>query len=305
VDDCGAHNLEPVDLICAGWPCQPVSVAGKRKGDKDERWLWDDFYRIICEVKPRWVLAENVPGLLSIDSGRLFAGILRDLAQGGYDAEWDCIPAAAFGAPHLRYRVFIVAYANISGVEGQGAEQQAARFDQCPRCNWWSTEPDVGRVAHRVRSGLDDYIGGLNAHEICIEKASTKGIPQTSTVRTLREQYQSTETPPRSERCLICGVSMSEMPHEGRDGPWYVGSWSEETEDLRNLRQDIYEVYAQQSQDVQSGMSIGPWSLQCVQTVENRGDRLRCLGNAVVPQVAEWIGRRILEAHNAPTGGEG
>ena len=113
VRECGAHNLEPVDLICGGFPCQDVSLAGKRAGLEGERTtLWSEFARIIREIRPRWVLAENVPGLLSSDSGRFFGRVLGDLAACGYDAEWDTIPACAVGAPHRRYRVFVVARRN-------------------------------------------------------------------------------------------------------------------------------------------------------------------------------------------------
>ncbi len=104
-------SLAPVNLICGGFPCQPVSHAGRRLGAADERWLWPEFRRIVREVRPEWVLVENVPGLRSADDGRLFGGILRDLAESGYDAEWDGISAAGVGAPHLRERVFIVAHA--------------------------------------------------------------------------------------------------------------------------------------------------------------------------------------------------
>ena len=91
-------ELGQIDVICGGFPCQPVSCAGKRKGSKDERWLWPEFYRIIRVVKPAWVLVENVPGLLSAKDGRgikggLFGGILRDLAEIGYDAEWNIVSA--------------------------------------------------------------------------------------------------------------------------------------------------------------------------------------------------------------------
>lgn len=106
----GKHNLEPVDLICGGFPCQPHSLAGKRQASDDERDLWSEFYRLICELKPSWILAENVPGLLSSEDGRFFGRILRDLAQERYDAQWQSLPANAFGAPHIRERVFIVAY---------------------------------------------------------------------------------------------------------------------------------------------------------------------------------------------------
>jgi len=102
-------ELEPVDLICGGFPCQPVSLAGRRRGAADERWLWPEFARLLRVLRPRFALLENVPGLLA---GGGMAEVLGDLAALGFDAEWDCIPAAAVGAPHLRYRVFICAYRN-------------------------------------------------------------------------------------------------------------------------------------------------------------------------------------------------
>jgi len=110
-------NFIKIDMICGGFPCQPVSCAGKRQGDKDERWMWPEFYRIICEVRPKWVLVENVPGLLSAigkngKRGELFGGILRDLSTIGYDAQWKTISAFNFGAPHLRKRLFLVAYSS-------------------------------------------------------------------------------------------------------------------------------------------------------------------------------------------------
>lgn len=111
VQDVGVRNLEAVDLICGGFPCQDVSLAGRRAGLKGKRsTLWSEFHRIIGEIGPRWVLVENVRGLYTSDSGRFFGKILRDLAESRYDAEWDCLSAAFFGAPQLRHRIFIVAY---------------------------------------------------------------------------------------------------------------------------------------------------------------------------------------------------
>lgn len=105
LDKCGR-----ISLLSGGFPCQPFSVAGKRKGKKDKRHLWPEFHRIICEVRPDWVLAENVRGLLSIDAGRTFGRILTDLAESGYRVGWLCYGAGDVGAPHRRERVFIVAY---------------------------------------------------------------------------------------------------------------------------------------------------------------------------------------------------
>lgn len=98
-----------VDIITAGFPCQPWSGAGKRLGELDKRNLWPDTLRIVREVRPEWILLENVARLLS---NAYIRRIFADLAEVGYDARWDCISAAAIGAPHRRDRLWIVAHAN-------------------------------------------------------------------------------------------------------------------------------------------------------------------------------------------------
>lgn len=98
-------QVERPDLVCGGFPCQPVSEAGKRLGADDSRWLWPQFHRCLRELRPKYALIENVPGLFN----RGFGGLLADLASSGFDAEWDCIPAGAVGAHFLGDRLFIVA----------------------------------------------------------------------------------------------------------------------------------------------------------------------------------------------------
>lgn len=152
---CG-DELEPVDLICGGFPCQPHSVAGKRKASDDERDLWPEMLRIIREVKPRWVLAENVPGILSSEAGWFFGGVLRDLAQGGYSVGWDCIPAQAVGAPHRRERIFIVgALADTERVLLQGCNQRQRQAQSWGKSGG-APEPRLGRVLDGLPNGLDE-----------------------------------------------------------------------------------------------------------------------------------------------------
>ena len=107
----GAASLFPVDLICAGFPCQPFSVAGQKKGVEDDRFLWPEIIRIVRVLRPAFLLLENVPGLLIRGLGR----VLGELAASGYHAEWRCISAAEVGAPHRRKRLFIVAYPSSFG----------------------------------------------------------------------------------------------------------------------------------------------------------------------------------------------
>jgi len=117
-----------VDVITGGFPCQDISVAGKQAGISDgtRSGLWSEIVRLIGELSPRYVIVENVANLLSGPSdkrGGWFSRILADLAECGYDAEWENIPAAAVGAPHRRERVWLVAYPNKKRRKGRASQQ--------------------------------------------------------------------------------------------------------------------------------------------------------------------------------------
>lgn len=105
----GALTARRVDVIAGGFPCKGASTAGKRTGlDHPETALWREMRRCVGELRPRFVLLENVANLLAIHGGDVWGTVVGDLAALGYDTVWDCVPAAAFGAPHLRDRVFAV-----------------------------------------------------------------------------------------------------------------------------------------------------------------------------------------------------
>ena len=107
-------TLGDIDLIAGGFPCQDISFAGDGKGlDGDRSGLWREFRRIIGELRPRFVIVENVSALLYRGLGE----VLGDLASLRYDAEWHCIPASHLGGTHIRDRVFIIAYAHGTGLE--------------------------------------------------------------------------------------------------------------------------------------------------------------------------------------------
>ena len=115
-----------VDVICGGFPCQDISTAGRRAGiDGPRSGLWSQYSRIIGELRPRFVIVENVAALLNLGLGR----VLGDLAALGYDAEWHCISGAAIGAPHLRERIWIIAYPAGDRCEGKLREALAQALD--------------------------------------------------------------------------------------------------------------------------------------------------------------------------------
>lgn len=117
-----------IDLLSGGFPCQPHSLAGQRKASADERDLWDEVVRIIRNTQPRWFLGENVRGLLSSESGKFFGRILNDLESLGYRVGWCLYGAKDIGAVHRRERVFIVAYS--ASEQCNGDKSRFGKFTQ-------------------------------------------------------------------------------------------------------------------------------------------------------------------------------
>lgn len=152
-----------IDVLTGGFPCQPFSTAGKRKGTEDDRYLWPQMLRAIREVAPRYVVGENVPGLLSQQDGMVFRGVCADLEAEGYQVAVLNIPAAGIGAPHQRERLWFVAYA--SGARPQRSQQRktssAATWSPRPTAkrfadeHWIEAATRLCRVDYGVPRGLD------------------------------------------------------------------------------------------------------------------------------------------------------
>jgi len=194
VREVGKHNLEPVDVICGGFPCQPHSISGQRLGASDNRNLWPEYRRIVEELRPPWVIGENVYGIATT----ILGGVLSDLESLDYEAIALSIPASAFGAQHQRKRIFIIA--NSEG------ERLAERIGE-----------QEGNIREVKREEVQGKYGLARLHG---------------------PEY-----------------------NWGRD-------WPSESILLRRLH-----------------------------GIPDRVDRVKSLGNAVVPQVSEWIGRRIVQLY--------
>lgn len=123
ITECGAHNLVPVDVLTGGFPCQPFSLAGKRRGAADDRFLWPEMYRVVAALRPPWVVAENVPGIVGV----CLDDVMADLEAEGYEAGALVLPACAFGAWHRRDRVFVVAHTACEPRRAGRSERSQAR----------------------------------------------------------------------------------------------------------------------------------------------------------------------------------
>lgn len=165
-----------VDLVCGGFPCQPFSHAGKQLGTADERWGWPWMLDMIREVSPRYVLIENVPGLLS--DTEAFATILADLSRLGFDAEWSIHSACQMGAPHVRKRLFTVAYANGEyGAQGMGRDQYP---DPAIRAKHWgaSNAMDSGERTLGAERGIDRVAHGIPGRVDRVRALGNAVVPQ-------------------------------------------------------------------------------------------------------------------------------
>jgi len=171
VDDFRRRTGYPtVDVLSGGFPCQPHSLAGKRLASCDERDLWGEMRRVICEVRPGWVVAENVPGLLSSEHGRFFAGVLRDFSGMGYSVGWCVLSAFEVGAYHRRERIAIVAYANGKSVQrlrrnnGGTFLREDDRFPPVGRDGFADSQQLPG-FSPLVPEGNDEFIKPLISRE--------------------------------------------------------------------------------------------------------------------------------------------
>ena len=137
-----------IDIVVGGFPCQPFSIAGARKGTDDNRHLWPEMFRIIKELKPRWVIGENVRGIVSIQNGMVFENVCTDLEGEGYEVRAFNIPAAGVGAPHKRERVWIVA--NSRRTLRQGSELEGENANEGGQENAYQHQRSSGTPEHNV-----------------------------------------------------------------------------------------------------------------------------------------------------------
>jgi DNA (cytosine-5)-methyltransferase 1 len=218
-----------VDVITGGFPCQDISLAGKGAGLEGERsGLWWEYHRLIKELQPKWVIAENVSALRS----RGLDQVLRSLSEIGYDAEWHCIPASAVGAPHRRDRVWIVAYPQLHGLTSS------------------SITRSLEEAIRQESTGKDNTFNTEGASSLSTSSEAMANPNQLGT------QVQTS------------GKHTSQPMLRGSSEDWKT--------------------------TVGSFWAVEPNVGRVAHGVPKRVDRIKQLGNAVVPQIPELIGRVIL-----------
>lgn len=256
-------GLAPVDCIIGGFPCQDVSLAGKRAGFGGERSsLWREYRRIVASVRPRFVFVENVPGLLTADDGWAFGEVLGDLAALGFDAEWGSFRASDVGAPHRRERVFLLAYRHGERCELERSgglldgQRSALGHDAYGRGG-----ADARRLADAIGWGRDG-------------RSSAPGWDVSDGAKA-RWEEGADRTPDRSEKRL---ADDGAQPRVGRDADGLPT-------ELDAHRWPAGRGEAQHDHEPPRTASGVPM----------RAARLKALGNAVVPQCAALAWRVLFD----------
>ena len=246
----GAHNLEPVDVICAGFPCQSISIAGNMEGleNEEKSGLWWQVHRLVSEFQsighqPILVL-ENVANIIRVGG----PDVVGSLTQIGYDCEWTTISAAQCEAPHLRRRWFAVAYPSTIGYY----MRNAMAFGELVDGRW--TTANSNQVRSRASDTIQSRRPSTDVHDTEGSTADTNG-------QRIQEQPIWSESV-GTERQSQCGSSQTPRP-----------------------QQKYWQGFPTQSPVCRRDDGI-----------PNRVDRLRALGNAVVPQCAEWVGQQIVKS---------
>ena len=219
------------DIISGGFPCQPFSVAGKRKGTTDDRYLWDEMLRVITEVKPRWVVGENVQGIINIDNGLVLRQVQTDLEAQGFQVQCFLIPASGIGAWHRRNRVWIIANSKIVRSGKSRNINQEKRLEESNSTQFDGSGSDV------PNSDIQRLERYRKEYELRKTKQE-KNIEWSSNVRTKESWWQT--------QSKLCGVP--------------------------------------------NGISY--------ELDKGRANRIKSLGNSIVPQIAFEIGKAILAAED-------
>jgi DNA (cytosine-5)-methyltransferase 1 len=264
-----------IDLICGGYPCQPFSHAGKRQGQEDDRHLWPEMHRLVATIRPRWVIAENVAGHISMG----LDSVLSDLEGEGYTCWPIILPACSVGAPHRRDRVWIVA--NADDTERR-ALNTARQRDQGRVSGGFESGGEEGAVGHA--QVFHSNGGGNYRKNEPEDKGKFRGTGGANDVadpnNTGRQQQRRPKPIGQEHAAAQRGSRWLPEPGVGRvddglsRGLHEAGlNWPPEPEDVPRV-------------------AIG---------VPDRVNRLKGLGNAVVPQIPEMIGRAIMAQESART----
>ena len=303
------------DIITGGFPCQPFSVAGKRKSTADDRYLWDEMLRVIREVKPRWVIGENVEGIVNINEGMVLRQVLNDLENEGFKSQCIIIPASGIGAWHQRKRIWIVAN-NISNSNKRNVQTGCERqWGICEENKRKGTSNNATSVCETLsnsnnngsyRSQRNATKQSSNEQKDRLSFGDDKNVSNSNTGFSIRENKEiqtggnainsSSKDVSNSECILPHGCSSTTRNSKTKQSGLECNEsgnrnkvWCEtkRCSEQTGSRKTWWEIKSELC-GVPNGVSY--------ELDKDRSNRIKALGNSIVPQIARQIGLSIMEA---------
>ena len=260
------------DIVSGGFPCQPFSVAGKRRGKDDDRYLWDETIRVVAETKPKWFVGENVEGIININNGLVLRQVQTDLEKEGFQVQCLVIPASGIGAWHQRKRVWIIANSNSRLSIGENKEIQT----RGNTINSSSKDvPNTQRNQHKhttTGQGRTNKLWGFyttekkqTTHDLWSKTSGCDALPRENISNTYSKGFQ--------RRCIPTNLEEKQRSITSKNSLEKQQTWWQTQSELCGVPYGIsYELD------------------------KDRSNRIKALGNSIVPQIAYEIGKAIIDA---------
>jgi DNA-cytosine methyltransferase len=299
------------DVITGGFPCQPFSVAGKRKGTDDDRYLWDETIRIVSEQKPKWFIGENVEGIINIQDGLVFRQIHDDLESEGFEVQSLIIPASGIGAWHQRKRVWIIAYSDNNGSHrpkrnatiksgNEPKDRLSIRNDKDVSNSNNARFKDWTQQHRREQTQNEEGINSSSGSDI-ISHTKSKRLFSSSQSKPSVDEQQRLDNDKKRNRSKIWSNS-------SRCGEQTLPNSNSKRLERHRKKYQLREIKQEKNIEWSSndGRKETWWQTQSklcgipdgvsTEFHKDRVNRIKALGNSIVPQIAREIGKAIIKA---------
>jgi len=320
------------DIVSGGFPCQPFSVAGKRRGTDDDRYLWDETIRVVAETKPKWFVGENVEGIININNGLVLRQVQTDLEKEGFQVQCLIIPASGIGAWHQRKRVWILGYSEHNGLSSakikrrnfKTSTRSSERQDKTIKSEGTGRSNNNGNVPNtnsRLRRGRgteqesraneiwrfytpkeEQTEQHIRSKAIGCDALPREDVPNTKSNSSYERKFRNSKEESTEKRKI-------RIKTRGNDSNNYV----QYTNNQRFKEFDISKKPKEQNINnwkydqrgnpktwwqTQSELCGVPYGIS-YRLDKDRSNRIKALGNSIVPQIAYEIGKAIVDAENS------
>jgi len=303
------------DVVCGGFPCQPFSVAGKRKGTDDDRYLWDETIRVVRECKPKWFIGENVEGIINIQEGMVLRQVQTDLEKEGFEVQCLIIPASGIGAWHQRKRVWIIG-CNVSNsntrfsigenekvqtrwnTTNDGGENVSNPNSQRTQIQTQRKHSSIKMSGSNGKKGRSDDVPNTNSG--MRRRRGTEFKSGTNEVWRFHIKKEKQSQQNFRSKTIGCDVVSGKKQNVSNSNVKRSQGYglSTDMETLHDRSNNFTKTDNEEQQtwwEIESSFCRVPDGVS-YELDKNRGNRIKALGNSIVPQIAREIGKAIIAA---------